>query len=663
MSVISNIWLQPVTWSAYTAALYDTRANRGGMYRCTTAGSSVSGPVGTGAGIPDGGTARWAYVGPGITAWTGPTIYAAVGARVSNGSNAFQLVTAGTSASSGGPIGTGASIADGTCVWKWLCYIDYTTFSGWASGLSAGSVSAGGVTTTCGSNTGVLSSPVTCLFWNGGEYVPAGSGTMFSLTGHTTTATNNITVTVASGDSFKDNPNRATNRYSYVPGNGWAARQNNLYRVNAVDFSDPNIIIDGLQMSIWANDLITSPGRAYGGNLANGAGGIVRNCIFAGATSQFSAGNVSNTNNLFIGISVDSAGVFVNNTTVLSSDNAAAGYGVQVVNTSADVVRNNAIFGHATAIQAYRGSTGADGHNATDLASMGLTSTGNLTSVASWTTAGTVFVQPSNAVGLADFRLALGSVLIGAAATDITDLPVAIDAVGTSRPQGSGWDIGAWEYVSAAINYPKALLATSAPASLLVRAQAAAKIALIGSTVLASRLARAKRISSGAATALLARASAIIRRASIPASVAVPKQYGVKTLPAAASGAASALRVMGRIVLTQARAISAVDSRYGKSILAAAAAVVPVARAIRFGRSISIAPRSLLARGFVQVLSAVSGAVAFLLSKKVLPPTKPKPGGGRYGYATADARIGSAGADGRRGRIEADIRRNRTGGL
>lgn len=38
----------------------------------------------------------------------------------SNGGNAYLLIQAGTSAASGGPTGTGASITDGTCVWKYM---------------------------------------------------------------------------------------------------------------------------------------------------------------------------------------------------------------------------------------------------------------------------------------------------------------------------------------------------------------------------------------------------------------------------------------------------------------------------------------------------------------------------------------------------------------
>lgn len=52
-------------------------------------------------------------------AWTGSTAYA-LGALATNGGNLYRVTTAGTSASSGGPTGTGASIADGTVTWTYV---------------------------------------------------------------------------------------------------------------------------------------------------------------------------------------------------------------------------------------------------------------------------------------------------------------------------------------------------------------------------------------------------------------------------------------------------------------------------------------------------------------------------------------------------------------
>lgn len=47
---------------------------------------------------------------------------------------AYQLTSTGscTSAAGGGPAGTGAAIADGTCTWKYLSGVDYISITGWA---------------------------------------------------------------------------------------------------------------------------------------------------------------------------------------------------------------------------------------------------------------------------------------------------------------------------------------------------------------------------------------------------------------------------------------------------------------------------------------------------------------------------------------------------
>lgn len=50
--------------------------------------------------------------------WTGATDYS-LRQIISNNGNVYECTTAGQSAASGGPSGTGDSITDGTCVWVW----------------------------------------------------------------------------------------------------------------------------------------------------------------------------------------------------------------------------------------------------------------------------------------------------------------------------------------------------------------------------------------------------------------------------------------------------------------------------------------------------------------------------------------------------------------
>lgn len=57
--------------------------------------------------------------------WTASKAYV-VGRQVHNGGNVYRCTTAGTSASSGGPTGTGTGINDGTAVWSYLGPVEMT---------------------------------------------------------------------------------------------------------------------------------------------------------------------------------------------------------------------------------------------------------------------------------------------------------------------------------------------------------------------------------------------------------------------------------------------------------------------------------------------------------------------------------------------------------
>jgi len=56
---------------------------------------------------------------PGAPQWTGSTAYS-VGNLVLNGAGIYICTTAGTSAASGGPTGTGTGITDGSVVWNYV---------------------------------------------------------------------------------------------------------------------------------------------------------------------------------------------------------------------------------------------------------------------------------------------------------------------------------------------------------------------------------------------------------------------------------------------------------------------------------------------------------------------------------------------------------------
>lgn len=65
-----------------------------------------------------------------------------------------------------------------------------------------------------------------------------------------------------------------------------------------------------------------------------------------------------------------------------------------------------------------------------------------------------------------DFRVKSGANLINTGTSDSTN--GATDIAGTSRPAGSGWDIGSWEFVSAFINRPGPRMGPTIPLGLAI---------------------------------------------------------------------------------------------------------------------------------------------------------------------------------------------------
>lgn len=99
-------------WAPTTAVtIGQLRSNGGRAYLCIQSGTTAAsgGPIGTVAGVRIiDNTAIWVY-------YTG-----AVGDRVSNGGNVYEITTAGVPATSGGgPTGLGAGISDGSITWAY----------------------------------------------------------------------------------------------------------------------------------------------------------------------------------------------------------------------------------------------------------------------------------------------------------------------------------------------------------------------------------------------------------------------------------------------------------------------------------------------------------------------------------------------------------------
>jgi len=125
-ALLKNWAEQATPWTASHAYEVGDRCTNdtAKTYQCTVAGTSASsgGPTGTGTSITDG-TVTWCYMEASTTAnnwcWAASTAYV-VDDLVSNDTGkVYVCITAGTSAGSGGPTGTTTDITDGTAHWAY----------------------------------------------------------------------------------------------------------------------------------------------------------------------------------------------------------------------------------------------------------------------------------------------------------------------------------------------------------------------------------------------------------------------------------------------------------------------------------------------------------------------------------------------------------------
>jgi hypothetical protein len=275
------------------------------------------------------------------------------------------------------------------------------------------------------------------------------TGAVLTTSARTTDSTHNLTIRAAAGQSWRDNASVQTNAFAYVAANGVAFRTSGTY-LSAFTIGISNVVVDGLQISCTG-----SPSSPITIN-STAAAVTIQNCIAmgkpaaGGAILAFSgAGSCTAINNLLIadtstactGVKLSNASIAVGNTIVRPSNRTAGGVAIAATYGTA-IVRDCAIFGFASA---NTGTFNADGHNGTDFSSAPGT-TGNVTGLVY----ANQFVNNSTAVS-PDFKLVSSSGLVDVGVVDTTHIPTATDAANTSRPQGSAWDIGAWEYKSAGL--------------------------------------------------------------------------------------------------------------------------------------------------------------------------------------------------------------------
>src|SRR5688572_16031778 len=76
------------------------------------------------------------------TAWAGSTAYTTGQYRMNDTGKIYVVTSGGTSASSGGPTGTGSGITDGGVTWDFVLDPDYETIQAWADAIPSSLVTA-----------------------------------------------------------------------------------------------------------------------------------------------------------------------------------------------------------------------------------------------------------------------------------------------------------------------------------------------------------------------------------------------------------------------------------------------------------------------------------------------------------------------------------------
>lgn len=285
--------------------------------------------------------------------------------------------------------------------------------------------------------------------YNDAEFLTTGTTI---IAGHTVGAFT-ITLTTAAGQSFRDHASVQANPLRYDQTKGVALRSTNAYTVT-LDINNAGVRVSKLQVQNGA----TAGGASVALRAQSGSAAIVDGAICEGSrggdvvadlgNSQFRNIIAINRANSGNGFSFSyTTQLQLNLTAVRPSDKTISGRAFSALGASTVKLRNCAGFGFTTFCNSIEGTSS---HNASDVA---ISSGSN--NQASKTYANQFEVTTDSG---RDFRLKTGSDCID---TGVTEVNAATDIVGTSRPQGSAYDIGAWELVSAAPPSPGSVFASS----------------------------------------------------------------------------------------------------------------------------------------------------------------------------------------------------------
>lgn len=259
--------------------------------------------------------------------------------------------------------------------------------------------------------------------------------------GTTTDSTRYKELTTAAGQSFSDNASVQTNALRYNQANGVAVSVSGGY-VTAISASDTYFKMSKIQVKVSSDQYVYD-------NNTGGTSHTLNKCIFqqsgSGSVVRMRGGTVSNS--LLIKDTSSGSGYALrgayggatatNCTFVRPTTYSAAGAAVLTDGSWGATLKNCAIFGFTTDV------SGTNFTATTCYTSDSSPSTG-FTNVAYDTSTGSGFQNTASST--ADFRIKSGSALLDVGTTDTTY--AANDIAGTARPQGSAYDVGAWELVT-----------------------------------------------------------------------------------------------------------------------------------------------------------------------------------------------------------------------
>lgn len=257
------------------------------------------------------------------------------------------------------------------------------------------------------------------------------------ISGRTTDSTHTITLTTATGQSFRDHANAQTNPLHYNQYAGVA--------IGAATGSDAVIktsvnYVKFKNLQIKQYTASGGPSVEITGGSANGC--VVENCIIETMWTNTNLSGATIINSAIINKDISG-------TRIGEAWYASAFYNCTIINPSNFSSRTR-FFREYSVKPTFQNCAFYGASAITDNAAGGPTFTTCYTDIASppsgCTTAAYNSTQFNNTTS--DWKITSGSALKNTGTTDSTNAPT--DIVGTSRPQGAAYDVGAWEYITAA---------------------------------------------------------------------------------------------------------------------------------------------------------------------------------------------------------------------